>query len=247
MVSKKQLVYNGVVKILEKAPKGLRFSEIKRQLKELFGDKIKETTLTNYLVQLRKDIEEGKVKDIVIPDKGVYIHSKFYRGLEKRKSSKVREEEFYTSFANFLVNDLMECTKAIPLGGNQFQDKWGTPDVIGVYKFSPIDPIKPPPEIVTAEIKIDESQLITAFGQACAYKLFSHKVYLVVPNSSKDLARVESLCLRFGIGLIVFDANNPESPNYEIRNRALKSEPDYYYLNEYLRKLKKEQLKELFG
>ena len=247
MVSKKQLVYNGVVKILEKAPKGLRFSEIKRQLKELFGDKIKETTLTNYLVQLRRDIEEGKVSEIVIPDKGVYIHRQFYGGLEKRKPAKVREEEFYPSFANFLVNDLMECTTAIPLGGNLFQDKWGTPDVIGVYKFSEIDPIKPPPEIVTAEIKIDENQLITAFGQACAYKLFSHKVYLVVPNSSKDLARVESLCLRFGIGLIVFDATNPENPNYEIRTRALKSEPDYYYLNEYLRKLKKEQLAELFG
>ena len=58
---------------------------------------------------------------------------------------------------------------------------------------------------------------------------------------------VESLCLRFGIGLIVFDATNPENPNYEIRTRALKSEPDYYYLNEYLRKLKKEQLAELFG
>jgi hypothetical protein len=247
MVSKKQLVYNGVIKILEKAPKGLRFSEIKRQLKELFGDKIKETTLTNYLVQLRRDIEEGKVSEIVIPDKGVYIHRQFYGGLEKRKPAKVREEEFYPSFANFLVNDLMECTTAIPLGGNLFQDKWGTPDVIGVYKFSEIDPIKPPPEIVTAEIKIDENQLITAFGQACAYKLFSHKVYLVVPNSSKDLARVESLCLRFGIGLIVFDATNPENPNYEIRTRALKSEPDYYYLNEYLRKLKKEQLAELFG
>ena len=146
MVSKKQLVYNGVIKILEKAPKGLRFSEIKRQLKELFGDKIKETTLTNYLVQLRRDIEEGKVSEIVIPDKGVYIHRQFYGGLEKRKPAKVREEEFYPSFANFLVNDLMECTTAIPLGGNLFQDKWGTPDVIGVYKFSEIDPIKPPPK-----------------------------------------------------------------------------------------------------
>ncbi|HIP86690.1 MAG TPA: hypothetical protein EYH18_03545 [Aquifex sp.] len=146
-----------------------------------------------------------------------------------------------------MVKDLKECTNAIPLGGNQFQDKWGTPDVIGSYKFSPIDPITPTPEIITAEIKIDENQLITALGQACAYKLFSHKVYLVVPNTSKDLARVESLCLRFGIGLIVFDANNPSNLNYEIRTRALKSEPDFYYLNEYLRKLKKEQLDKLFN
>jgi hypothetical protein len=156
------------------------------------------------------------------------------------------EKEFYKPFADFLVNDLKECAKAIPLGGSKFLDKWGTPDVLGVYKLSELDPIQPTMEIVSAEIKADVDQLITAFGQACAYKLFSHKVYLVVPKGAEqDISRIESLCLRFGIGLIVFDAQNPIKPDFMIRARASKSEPDYFYVNEYLRKLDAESRKKL--
>ncbi|MCS6876495.1 MAG: hypothetical protein NZ851_04105 [Aquificaceae bacterium] len=132
------------------------------------------------------------------------------------------------------------------LGNNKFGDKWGTPDVIGVYKLSAIARLQPPPEIVSAEIKVDTSQLITAFGQACAYKLFSHKVYLVVPKQSKDEGRLESLCYRFGIGLVVFEPESIINPNFTLKMRALKGEPDYFYVNEYLEKLSKEQLKELF-
>jgi len=81
----------------------------------------------------------------------------------------------------------------------------GYSSVLGVYKFSEIDTIKASLEIVSAEIKTNTNQLITAFGQACAYKLFSHKVYLVIPNAEQDVGRIESLCLIFGIGLVLFD------------------------------------------
>lgn len=161
----------------------------------------------------------------------------------------LKEEIFYEPFANFLVNTLKECTKAIALGGSQFKDKWGTPDVLGIYKFPEIAPIRPFPEIVTAEIKLDETQIITAFGQACAYKLFSHKVYLVIPSSTpeEDIARTESLCMKFGIGLITFDKDNPENPRFTIRTRAIKHEPDYSFVNNYLQKLTNEQQIRLFG
>ena len=130
------------------------------------------------------------------------------------------------------------------MGGNKFGDKWGTPDVLGIYKFSETDPIRPPIEIVSAEIKTDTNQLITAFGQACSYKLFSHKVYLVVPkDAERDIGRLESLCSRFGIGLILFDRSNPKSPDFEIRTRAAKNEPDYFYVNDYLKKLGEESKK----
>lgn len=52
------------------------------------------------------------------------------------------EESFYSSFAEYLEGDLGECTKAIPLGGNRFGGKWGTPDVLGIYKFSETDPTR---------------------------------------------------------------------------------------------------------
>jgi len=45
--------------------------------------------------------------------------------------------------------------------------------------------------------------------------------------------------------LILFDSNNPDDPKFEIRTRAMKNEPDYFYVNEYLKKLSKQELKEL--
>ena len=43
------------------------------------------------------------------------------------------------------------CTRAIPLGGNLFRDKWGTPDVIGKRESRISDIVKMPTEIVSAE------------------------------------------------------------------------------------------------
>jgi hypothetical protein len=92
------------------------------------------------------------------------------------------------------------------------------------------------------EIKTDTLQLITAFGQACAYKIFSNKVYLVVPNTSteEDLDRLDSLCLIFGIGLVTFDPTSPASPNFDIVTRAARHEPDLFYTNKYMALIEKE-------
>jgi hypothetical protein len=145
----------------------------------------------------------------------------------------VREEHFYQPFAEWLVNELEECTKAIPVGGNTFRDKWGTPDVIGVRESRKSDIIKFSTEIVAAEIKLESANLITAFGQACAYRLFCHKSYLVVPLDSPedDLARLDTLARIFGIGLILFSKADPKLPEFEIRVRAARHEPDMFYVN----------------
>ena len=113
----------------------------------------------------------------------------------------MKEEDFYVPFADWLENDLEECTKAIPLGGSRFKDKWGTPDVLGKWESKRSDIIQAPTEIVSAEIKLDINQLITAFGQAAAYRLFSHRTYLVVPVQAgrDEIARLDSLCSSYGI------------------------------------------------
>ena len=89
---------------------------------------------------------------------------------------------------------------------------------------------------MSAEIKPDVSQLVTAFGQACAYCLFSHKSYLVVPQQAPqdEIARLDSLCQVFGIGLVLFDASNPKDPDFIIRVRPRKQEPDLFYANKYM-------------
>ncbi|MBF0140156.1 MAG: hypothetical protein HQL74_07745 [Magnetococcales bacterium] len=151
------------------------------------------------------------------------------------------ESDFYQPFADYLQNEIEEVTHAHVLGGNVFGQKWGTPDVIGKKESKRSDIIKGNVEIVSSEIKTNTDQLITAFGQACAYKIFSHKVYLVVPQqfSRDDRDRLDSLCQICGIGLIMFDSTSPSNPNFSILVRALKHEPDLFYTNMNMAKIEK--------
>jgi hypothetical protein len=102
------------------------------------------------------------------------------------------------------------------------------------------DPVRFPLELVSVEIKIDASQSVTAFGQACAYRLFSHKVYIVMPTTIEqvkdDLERLQALCALFGMGLVLFKLN-PDNPQFEKRVVARKFEPDMFYVNEFARRL----------
>jgi hypothetical protein len=118
-----------------------------------------------------------------------------------------------------------------------FGDKWGTPDVIGIRKSRESDVVKFPTEIVAAEVKIDTRTLITAFGQTCSYRIFAHRSYMVVPRLSptEDVARLESLCMALGLGLVLFDAQDASNPNFTIRVRAARTEPDPFYANRNLK------------
>lgn len=234
-------VIQRATELVEQAPKGMRYSELHRTIAAQFPE-IPANTVHGALHKFRSDLPAN----IYLPDRGLYQHEK-YRPQETparspRSDGKVREEDFYQGFAYWLVNELEECTKAIPVGGATFRDKWGTPDVVGIREARRSDIIKPPTEIVAAELKIDTNGLITAFGQSCAYKLFAHRSYIVVPASSSadDVSRLDSLARIFGIGLILFDARSPAQPAFEIRARAARHEPDMFYVNRYLRLIEDE-------
>jgi hypothetical protein len=153
--------------------------------------------------------------------------------------AKVRESEFYEPFADWLKNDLDEVTDVASLGGASMKTKWGTPDVIGVYKPLAADLIKFPLEIVSAEIKIDPQAPVVAFGQAVAYRLFSAKTYVAMPTAltEEDQSRLESLCMLFGVGLVLFDVDK-SNPRFSIRVRAQRFSPDMFYVNEFGERLK---------
>lgn len=239
MPTQREKIIKKVYEILENKPNGIRYADLIRKISEALPE-VNINAIHGTVFYFKQKIGRQEIKDVLRPEKGLYVLRKFFKEGEIREGirQEIEEEDFYQPFAEYLVNNLEECTKAIPLGGNRFQDRWGTPDVLGIYKFSETDPIRPPIEIISAEIKTDTNQLVTAFGQACSYKLFSHKVYLVVPKEAeRDVSRIESLCSRFNIGLILFDKNNPQNPDFEIRTRASKSEPDYFYVNEYLKRL----------
>ncbi len=234
-MTNREKIVSQAIAILNDIPQGIRYSDFVRQV-HMALPQIPKNTIHGVIWNL----EVKEPQHVFKPARGMYLHTKYRDTTETIEpkyvysaKEKIQESAFYEPFANWLINELEECTKAIPVGGNVFKDKWGTPDVIGIREPRKSDIIKFPTEIVTAEIKIDSTNLITAFGQACAYRLFSHKSYIVVPSSSPedDIARLDTLSRIFGIGLILFDSSNPKDPQFTIRVRATKHDPDMFYVN----------------
>ncbi|MBV1834785.1 hypothetical protein [Novacetimonas pomaceti] len=148
------------------------------------------------------------------------------------------ESDFYGSFAEWLANVAEEVNDAVALGGSVLKGKWGTPDVIGVLKPRAQDILKFEPQIISAEIKIDPNQPVVAFGQAVAYRLFSHKSYIVLPNttSEDDLSRLKALCTIHGVGLVTFTLDK-SAPDYTVLVLPAQATPDMFYTNQMLRRL----------
>ena len=235
-------IHQKAIEILLKRKRGLRHTRLVNEVKKKLP-KESEFTISTYIQKLA----DTHPDEVYRPARGLFRHTDYRREEEKpekeRKAKvKIREDDFYEAFADYLMGELGECTKAVPLGGKVFEDKWGTPDVIGVEKSKDTEFVKHPDVIISAEVKFESSAqaLITAFGQACAYKAFSHKVYLLIPKESDDddISRIESLCMIFSIGLILFDSTNPKEPKWEIKTRPIKTDPDYFYLNQNAEKIK---------
>ncbi len=239
MATKGEEIRSKAIEMLKSSPDGICYSELVKKIHQELPEILVSTTRGNVF-----NLHTRIPNEVYKPARGLFRHVTF-EGKLPPVIGKIKEEDFYEPFANWLVNELEECTKAIPLGGNRFKDKWGTPDVIGKLESRRSDIVKAPTDIVSAEIKVDTKDLITAFGQACSYKLFSHKSYIVVPKSSSqdDISKLDALCLIFGIGLILFDNSNVDEPEFEIRVRPIRHEPDMFYVNKYMRLIEKE----LFG
>ena len=240
MTTQGDMLRNKAIELLKNNPNGLRYSELVRELHGIFPN------VPDSIRNAIWDLDVKRSREVYKPTRGLFKYRSADEGNHESPTvpvpmtvtKAVQEEEFYEPFANWLKEELGECTEAVALGGNYLSKKWGTPDVLGVYKPSKRDVIQFPAEIISAEVKTNPSDPITAFGQAVAYRLFSSKVYLVEPSSitPEDQDRIEALCILFGVGLILFDLN-PETPNFIIRLRAQKYNPHMFYLNEFADKL----------
>ena len=244
-MSMEQDLRDEALKILEKYPEGLRLKDLRMQLHERLPS-INVNTIRGAIW----DLDKTSNGQIIKQTRGIFILKKYYNsdiGTSDRSSEKIAipesdsqstqfgEGEFYQKFAEYLMTGISECNSAVPFGDSRGGPKWGNPDVIGWFDIGKAI-FTQNPEIVSGELKIDSSwdKIVTGFGQACSYLLFSHKSYLAVPKQIKegDRSRIESLCIIFGIGLIYFDKTNPKDPKFELRNRALRHEPNILYINE---------------
>jgi hypothetical protein len=243
-IPKKETVHNKALELLSTRPNGMRYSELVREIQNAFPE-FPPGVVHGGVFTLDKDKE--CCEQVYKPARGLFKAVKFHKPEEPEEKTVTppsaileavcKEEDFYKPFADWIVEELEECTKAVALGGNCFKDKFGTPDVLGIREPKRGDIVKPPMEIVSAEIKIEKAGLITAFGQACAYKLFSHRSHIVVPSEAQeeDIDRLDVLCRTLGLGLVLFDAKNPKTPAFEIRVRAARHEPDMFYVNKYMK------------
>lgn len=232
--------------LLEQFPDGLRFSELQAKILES-DNSFKQNTVNGSIWNLDIAYSDKVYKPSrglfrLLKNKPVETGIQTTPSVETANENAVSEDDYYQPFADWLKNDVEDVTHAIPLGGNKFKDKWGTPDVIGKRESMRSDIIKGPTEIVAAEIKTETTQLVTAFGQACAYKLFSHRVYLVIPRqaSKEEISRLDSLCQIFGIGLVTFDSESPDKPDFRIHVRPSRHEPDLFYTNKNMAFIEKE-------
>jgi hypothetical protein len=242
---------------LKNHPDGVRFKQLVNLVFGLHPESNYNTVFT-----VISTLHHSLPGDVVKPTRGLFqlaanadvgapTNDGTSRPDENMKPAKVGEEDFYQSFADWLRTDLDEVTVAAAMGGAGLKVKWGTPDVIGIYKPQAVNLIKFPIEIVAAEVKIDPQQPVVAFGQAAAYRLFSHKTYIAMPTTLTvgDQGRLESLCMLFGVGLVLFDLN-VKSPNYAIRVRAQRCSPDMFYVNDFADRLKSHNtqvFEQLFG
>jgi hypothetical protein len=247
----RQQIQARALQVLEAHPQGIRWTELLRAVEvDAVGTPHNSvhggihnllTTRTSEIVKVARgtyqlakyvdaDSAVASVKEIETENAPVKA--------ETPESETLTEQDFYDSFAEWLQeND--EATVAASLGGSSLGGKWGTPDVIGVLKPRAQDIFKFEPQIVTAEIKAVPNQPVVAFGQAVAYRLFSHRSYIVVPNStnSDDMSRLKSLCSIHGVGLVTF-ALNKQQPDYSVVVLPVNAAPDMFYVNNMLERLK---------
>jgi len=132
MPTNREKIEGAIREALASFQEGLRYSELVRYIKEKHPE-IKENTIHGALHSLREKIRSGDIKDIVIPERGLFRlvrEEAFPKPVEG-----IREQDLYQPFAQYLTDELEECSRAVPLGGKVFEDKWGTPDVFGIYRF----------------------------------------------------------------------------------------------------------------
>lgn len=254
-------VQSRILELLEAAPAGLQWSAmlaavqaehpetpsgtIRGSARNLFQKDDRVTKVARGTYQLAR-YQDAQSSDAVAQDAAAAAEPVVV-DTPSQPSVTLLEADFYASFAEWLAEGAEEVNVAVALGGSVLKGKWGTPDVIGVLRPRAQDLLKFEPQIVSAEIKIDPGQPVVAFGQAVAYRLFSHKSYIVVPSttSQDDLGRLKALCSIHGVGLVTFTLDK-DAPDYTVMVLPAQASPDMFYANQMLTRLLAAEPK-LFG
>jgi ribosomal protein S3AE len=78
MSAQQEKIRKQVREILENSPKGIRYTDLVRSINEALPD-IKINTIHGTMWNLKQKIDKGEVKDIVAPERGLYILQKYFQ------------------------------------------------------------------------------------------------------------------------------------------------------------------------
>ena len=231
-----QQIRDRALGIIAESPGGIRYSKL---LDRINGESPE--TPRNSIAGSIWNLDQLLPEKVHKPERGLFAlltpNGQSAEPLSPPGQAKAKEEEFYLPLAEWLKEE-GEVTAARPLGGAPLKEKWGSPDVVGVYRALPNHLVKFPLEIIAAEVKVDPQASVVAFGQAVAYRLFATKSLIAMPRSigAADESRLEALCMLFGVGLVLFDPD-ATNPAFSISVRASRSQPDMFYVNEFAKRL----------
>ena len=123
MTTQGNLLRNKAVELIKSNPKGLRYSELMRELHNTFPDiHVKSIPAAVW------DLNVTCSKQIYKPTRGLFKYR--FSGEEEiekiveKIAPTAQEEDFYKPFADWIKDDLGECSAAISLGGSYLGKKW---------------------------------------------------------------------------------------------------------------------------
>ena len=117
MEKRREKIIPKAVEILKLNPDGIHYSDLVRKISQEFPD-----IPVNTIHGTVWDLATRLPNEVYKPARGLFRHVNFKEeeiSKEERKlpfeAVKIKEEDFYKPFANWLVNELEECTDAIRL------------------------------------------------------------------------------------------------------------------------------------
>lgn len=206
--------------------------ELKEKIKDKFGQEISNDdywTIRNPLVDEGILVRSRGKGGAVMRTPETQVQETELQKTKPKKKYEKKEGKLQKPFVKYLqdywikdigVGDQIVVQDTANQGSKKTGGKWSRPDVsiaaVIRYSFTPGKQL----EVLTFELKaMDEHDKIENVFECASHSVFSHRSYLALecpdgkPGSDK-FERVETLCKRFGIGLMIFsDVKDPESFN----------------------------------
>lgn len=234
-------VYKAVIETLKDYPEGLKLADLISLVTRKFFPEQVEANMRAFIKRILKypnieKISKGRYRvNFQMQTELKETNGLLLYNLSKNEKSKI-EFEICNSFANFLVNNLKEASKTWVFYEHKYDDGIFLPEVLGInpFDFQNFDPRDV--EITSACASLDIVDIPFILGKAMGYKIFSHRVYIVLPDRIEKfedkMKLLENFCMKFGIGLVYF--NISRRSEFFVRIKAVRIMPEPYFVNEYI-------------